>query len=531
MSEIKITLPYFNDPWMDNAVVNLYGILEAVKKRTAFKLKQLEPDRMEAVISDTDEFEEQLWMEITQRRDNVVFVEVEDKETGGRRKVRKDFVLIGYDSDKTAAIHERLRDFYSGTQGRELLHDVLQDLQIEESKRNHTCVLCGQRFSKRRSNLKQAIYPFVTKIKSISGVRSEDSDEKGITVMPENYRDVCPACYLAGIMAWADKTTIFRTVPGGYSIILLPIKKDLRRLYNLRKHYQLALNPYHRYTSLLAEPLVKGKPTKDEKMEYTSGPWSLLFAFTESFLFEILIKKGKGLTDAYEIICDTWLSLRIPSGQVKDVKTNRLNIADQPLVVLLNLILEQEILPYKKFLGQLYVMVEKGGRSSFDNEGLNEVRENLAKAFLSDDFNSFARSFVPRRRRRIVLKKEARDVLDKLLKEWRQKKMKLEEKHLETLRSAGNLIAETATTGIGLIYRLDRTRTLPEFWDSLREISRKMIGLEKPVKSTSLDGVIKLVQEHQEEQDWKEIKNLLLIYSCMYYSIKTYKPSEGGKGE
>ena len=110
--------------------------------------------------------------------------------------------------------------------------------------------------------------------------------------------------------------------------------------------------------------------------------------------------------------------------------------------------------------------------------------------------------------------------------------MKLEKEHLDTLRSAGNLIAETATTGIGLIYRLDRTRTLPEFWDSLREISRKMIGLEKPVKSTSLDGVIKLMQEHQEEQDaWKEIKNLLLIYACMYYSIKTYKPSKGGKGE
>ena len=110
--------------------------------------------------------------------------------------------------------------------------------------------------------------------------------------------------------------------------------------------------------------------------------------------------------------------------------------------------------------------------------------------------------------------------------------MKLTKDHLDTLRSAGNLIAETATTGIGLIYRLDRTRTLSDFWDSLREISRKMIGLEKPVKSTSLDGVIKLMHEHQEEQDaWKEIKNLLLIYACMYYSIKTYKPSKGGKGE
>ena len=528
MSELKITLPYFNDPWMDNAVVNLYGILKAVKKRIAFKLKQLERDRMEAVILDTDEFEKQLWTEITNRRDNVVFVEKKDKDTGGLRKVRKDFVLIGYDNDKeNPHIHHRLRDFYNEKQGRQILHKVIEDLQIEESKRNHTCVLCGQRFHERLSNLKQAIYPFVTKIKSLSGVRS---DRSGKLVLLENFKDVCPACYLAGILAWADRSTVFRTVPGGYSLLLIPVRKNLRDLHKLRDSYGSILSSSHRYTSLRAEPLVKGKSTQEEKMEFTSGQWSLLFAFTENFLRYGMLKSG-AMEEARKIACDTWLSLRIPSGQVKDVKANRLNIDERPLVVLLNLILEQETFPYKEFLGQLYVMVERGGRSVFDNDGLNEVRENLAKAFLSDDFNSFARSFVPRKRRRIVLKKEAREVLEKLLQEWRLKKMKLEKEHLDTLRSAGNLIAETATTGIGLIYRLDRTRTLPEFWDSLREISRKMIGLDKPVKSTSLDGVIKLVQEHQKEQDWKEIKNLLLIYSCMYYSIKTYKPSEGGKGE
>ncbi len=532
MSELKITLSYFNDPWMDNAVVNLYGILKAVKKRITFKLKQLERDRMEAVILDTDEFEKQLWTEITQRRNTVVFVEGKDKDTGGLRKVRKDFVLIGYDNDKeNPHIHHRLRDFFSEKQGRQILHKVIEDLQIEESERNHTCVLCGQRFHERLSNLKQAIYPFVTKIKSLSGVRSKDNKEKGITEMPENYKDVCPACYLAGILAWADRSTVFRTVPGGYSLLLIPVRKNLRDLHKLRDSYGSILSSSHRYTSLRAEPSVKGKSAQEEKMEFTSGKWSLLFAFTENFLRYRVLEKTGAMEEARKMACDTWLSLRVPLGQVKDVKANRLNIDECPLAVLLNLILEQKTFPYKEFLGQLYVMVERGGRSVFDNDGLNEVRENLAKAFLSDDFNSFARSFVPRKRRRIVLKKEARDVLEKLLKEWRLKKMNLEKEHLDTLRSAGNLIAETATTGIGLIYRLDRTRTLTEFWDSLREISRKMIGLEKPVKSTSLDGVIKLVQEHQEEQDWKEIKNLLLIYSCMYYSIKTYKPSEGGKGE
>jgi len=513
---------------MDNAVVNLYGILEAVKMRTAFKLKQLEQDRMEAIISDPDEFERQLWEEIITRRDSVVFVEVKDKKTGGKRKVRKDFVLIGYDSDKkNPHINHRLRDFFSKAQGRKLLHDVLQDLQIDESKRKHTCVLCGQRFFKRQSNLKQAIYPFVTKNKALGGgVRSEPKE--GVTLMQEYYKDVCSACYLAGIMAWADNATIFRTFSGGDAVILLPIRKNLTELQKLRESYSTILSSTNRYTSLRAEPLAKGK---EEKMEFPSGSWSLLLGFTENFIRYAILRRGKELTDAYEVFCDTWLSMRIPSGQVKDVKTDRLNIAEPPRTALLDL-LKNGIYPYKEFLGQLYVMVDKGEKSSFDNDGLNEVRENLSKAFLSDDFDSFAESFVLRKRRRIVLKKEARDTLDKLLYEWRVKKMNLEKEHLDTLRSAGNLIAETATTGVGLIYRLDRTRTLPDFWDSLREISRKMIGLEKPVKATSLDGVIKLIQEHQKEPDaWREIKNLLLIYASMYYSIKTYKSSQGGKGE
>ncbi len=532
MNALKITLPFFNDPWMDNAVVNLYGMLKEIEKRMKTSLKlSLEPERMEAIISDSNEFEEQFWTEIADRRDTVVFVEVEDKETGGRRKVRKDFVMIGYDSDKeNPHIHHRLRDFFSEAQGRELLHDVLLDLQTEESKRKYTCVLCGQHFSKRWSNLKQAIYPFVTKNKALGGgIRSEPKE--GVTFMLENYKDVCPACYLAGIMAWADSATIFRTFPGGYAIILLPIRKDFTELQKLRKSYSTIISSVNRYTSLRAEPLSKGKPAKEEKMEFTSGSWSLLFGFTENFVRYAILKTGKGLTDPYEIFCGTWLSLRIPSGQVKDVKSSRLNIAELPGMALLDL-LKSETYPYKEFLGQLYVMVDKGGKSSFDNNGLNEVRENLSKAFLTNDFDSFAESFVLRKRRRIVLKKEARKTLDKLLYEWRLKMIHLEKEHLETLRSAGNLIAETATTGVGLIYRLDRTRTLPDFWDSLREISRKMIGLEKPVKATSLDGVIKLIQEHQKEPDaWREIKNLLLIYASMYYSIKTYKPSEGGKGE
>jgi len=252
----------------------------------------------------------------------------------------------------------------------------------------------------------------------------------------------------------------------------------------------------------------------------------MLFGATEKFAQWAVLKLKDGLGEGYEKACNTWLALRIPSGTVKDVKSNQLNIEDLPRRTL-NILITKKTNPYKDFLGQLYVIVERGGRSVFDNDGLNRKREALSKAFLTNDFNAFAKEFVPRERKRIVLKKEARDVLEKLLQEWRLKKMKLEEEHLDILRSAGNLIAETATKSIGLIYRLDRSRTLPEFWDNLREISRKMIGLEKPVKSTSLDGVIKLMQAHQK--DWEEIKNLLLIYTCMYYSIKTYTPSKGGE--
>ena len=75
------------------------------------------------------------------------------------------------------------------------------------------------------------------------------------------------------------------------------------------------------------------------------------------------------------------------------------------------------------------------------------------------------------------------------------------------------------------MYKLDKVRTIDEFWSVLREISRKMAGMEKDelreIKPTAIDELVVMVKEH--EKIWKEIRDLLVIYSSMYLAIKKLK--------
>ena len=106
--------------------------------------------------------------------------------------------------------------------------------------------------------------------------------------------------------------------------------------------------------------------------------------------------------------------------------------------------------------------------------------------------------------------------------------MGIPKENLGTIKSVGNIIAKACKNNLSLLYKLDKVRNTAEFWSVLREISRKLIGLEekdmKMVKVTALDDLINLVKEHEDL--WKEIRDLLVIYSAMYYSIGSSKGGE-----
>jgi len=99
-------------------------------------------------------------------------------------------------------------------------------------------------------------------------------------------------------------------------------------------------------------------------------------------------------------------------------------------------------------------------------------------------------------------------------------------------------VAKISENNASLIYKLDKVRNISEFWSVLREISRKLAGLDeeklRKIRPTALDEVILLTKEIVEKNrdGWKEIRDLLVVYASMYYSLdKLGKKLKGGEEE
>ena len=108
--------------------------------------------------------------------------------------------------------------------------------------------------------------------------------------------------------------------------------------------------------------------------------------------------------------------------------------------------------------------------------------------------------------------------------------MGIPKENIGTIKSVGNIVAMASKNNLSLLYKLDKVRNLSEFWSVLREISRKMLGFKEEelakIKPKALDDLIQLVKTYEDQ--WKEIRDLLVVYSSMFYSIKS---RAGGEGE
>jgi hypothetical protein len=492
---MKIEIPMFQDVWMDNGVEHLYRIL----KDTNDVKTNLLNDKLEFEIINKENFIKSFIKNIEEKRDSVIFVEEKNKETGERRNIKKDFVLIQY-GKKVEGRNVLKEKIYLNPEER-----ITEIFDIINKKGKNKCILCGKTYQKKVDNLKQAVYPLVTKIKSLSGIRS----------LREQYIELCPLCYLIGTLEWCDEGIIYRVFPNSHSLVLLPRVYDFKKLNESKSKW---IN-----TVLTGERFSNIKVSKNEEgVEWTSGKFSTLLCFYEKF-FNWICLEEEGLMSfesSKNEICKDWTYIDIPWGLVKNIKFEKLDIGNNVLNVFYELIKNEKYL-YGDFIRKILYLRKTPKGTTIDNELTNQTRENLSRYFLMDDFQKFSHAFIPSKKGRIVINKESRDVLESLVYLWRLQKMGFEKGDLETIKSVGNIVAEVSTKSIGLLYRLDKTRSIDEFWNSLREISRKMIALENPVKVKSIDRVIEMINENEE--NWEEIKNLLVIYSCIYYYIKTFK--------
>jgi len=493
-------MPFYGDPWMDNGLVNLHSILKDIPScRT-----DLGDDGLTLSIEDKDDFIKELSKTIKARMNSIAFYYTKDKNTGEKRNIKKRHILIQYGS-KVEGKNVLKEKILSDTENR-----VRQIFQ-EEMKGSKICVLCNREYSKKVDNLKQSVHPTATKIRSLSGVRQKR----------EYYDNLCPLCYLIGSLEWLDKGLVYLNLPGKNedSFAFLPVMKDLRILSEFKTYFvDQFTNP--------ADPFSNLSPERG----FVEGEYSVMLCFYEKFFERVWLKEeveNYDLASEKVEICTDWMRLKIPSGIVKNVKIFSLKIPKNILKSIYELAKDDKLV-YSSFVHNLFF-------SSSRRAG-GDLRENVARGMLEDDFRRFSSGLLPRKGGHVVFIKEAKNVLYRLIPLWRMEGMGLTDADLKDLKSVARIVGVVSLNHISILYKLDRARTPAEFLDALRELGRRLVGLDKNdrkrVYPPALTKLVDLVELRMtEQQKFENVKNILTVYSCVEFSMLNYRGKGGKKSE
>jgi len=501
-SGFEITI--YKDPWMDNGLENFFRITGDLDSCNA----ELTATSVRIEIKNKEEFIKELTRKILEKRKNLLVIEKNDK-TNEIKEVKKDHLIL-QEEKKIGGKVAFKEDLYKREKTAGMLSRIFD---MKEGK--FRCILCSRSFDRAIKKLQQANYPFVTKIASLSGVRSY-KDGKALSLR-EYYDNLCPLCYLIGILEWTDEALIYRTIlEEKKSYLFMPYFENLRDLHSFKKLcvYSGILSNSERYSNIKVNPNV-------QDVEHTPGEYSTLLCFYEKFV--------QNATD--EIIASDWAVLHIPLGQVKNVKIDFLNINEGILGVIRELKESGRLERiYSDLMRKMYFYSQN--KNSTDWDTTRQIQENLSKYFLLDDFRSFTNILLPRKGGYVLFSSETRRALEELIFVWRWRRMDIPKERLDAIKSVGNIIAKASRNNASLLYKMDRVRTVDEFWSVLREIARKLPGMEekdlKMIKPTALDELIQLVKGVVEnnKEGWREVRDLLIVYSSMYYAID--RMSKGG---
>jgi len=533
---MKIRIPIYHDVWMDNGIENLHRIFVSIQKQEKGILQaDVESDRLEVEVFNSKRLKELLKHAIKTSRDNYIFYWDEDSNTKVKLNKKKAFVAIQYASKDQKAGRNKLKEkIFRDEDIDQVLEELLEELEeFESGKKRETCVLCGRPYHVSISNLHQAVYPFSTKIKSLSGVRTKVSPSGIMSGMTENYKRLCPICYLVGTLEWTDPAIIYRSFIGGktpgerFSVILLPSESNLAKLKEVKESYRPQIEPLAQEKVSNIRVRIRGR--EGEQRRPPIAKFTLLLGFLENFLRDYAAKKE--VLDYYNCrrkISENWIALEVPEGQVKDIRTYPHIVGNDFLRLLITLI-ESEYCPYHDFLGPLWL------RDSEDKPAdpaiQDEVKEELACSLITDNFDSFASNFVPRRRTSLVIYPSVKETLEQIIKEWRWHKMGLKEEDLEVVKKAARVVAKAGENSLSILYKLERARNLTELLDALTQVSHKIIGMEsKQLRYLSMDSVERLVEmlhsTGDDPQAFKDLRNTLVIFASVEWGKGTFKGGE-----
>jgi hypothetical protein len=180
-------------------------------------------------------------------------------------------------------------------------------------------------------------------------------------------------------------------------------------------------------------------------------------AFLERTIDEVAEKIGDAdlFAEVQRRVSEGWLILSIPQGRLKNISAHNL-ILDSPTLQLLTKLVEQGTLPYADCLSEIWVTDEKGKRLQ---DFVPALHEQMAKAILTNDFEQFAKAFVPKPRRQLRFSFSVESTVEKIVNLWRWSNM--DAQALEVVKKAGRALAAIAASRKQpvLLYNLERVRS------------------------------------------------------------------------
>ena len=496
---MKLKISVIPDVWMLNGIETLYTLISGVDGCKV----QIEAESLLIEIHDRERFLKSFENKISSKQDEVIFVEKLD-DKGQKRFVKKDFVLIQYGKAKDGrnVLKEKI---YS--QPKKRLRDIFSNVE----KGNKTCIICGNSFKKSVDKLKQAVHPFITKIKSLNGVRT----------LKENYDNLCPLCYLIGTLEWLDEAIIYRCFLGGgektYSVIFLPFELNLKKLHESKKEYRDILTD----RNSLVSNLLKIKPQDGKKAIGYEGEYTTILKFFEKFVKNILGEYKGTDEDIDELFgrvekkfCKSWIMIKIPSGKVKNVKLNYLDLENDFIKLLISLE-RKDIFIYDNIIDKIDLR-DKNNKPI--HEEIPKLRESLAKAVVFGNFREFSRLFLPRKN--VVKYNGHLKDLDELIKLWGLMLMGVE-RNLEDIKNAARTLAKLLKNHLSILYEMDKVRTKEDFIRVYQQACRRLLGIRederKEIYPLALEKFADLLI-NSSGNEWKTLRDVLLIYTSIYVS-------------
>jgi len=518
---VKMVWRMCNDPWIDNGLELFGRLVEEIQGQHPQVVQvHWEPEGLEITIWDEKRFMDLLDDKLQQQIDSTVFYTAEKK--GEKRSVMKPF--IGFNQQPPA----QYPPTFQASQRRQFLRTVFSAPPSPRQGEPKGCVLCSEPIGSDSEKLTLSVYPFVTKIRSLSGIRSQWRGD-GLSGFVE-YLSVCPRCYFLGSLVWADDKLLYLCDIGGTNgsaAILLPapIASSLIRLREVKNSYR----PMHgeRRTNVRFKRKPKGEGQPEEEQEVQDGPYSLLLAFLERAMDEIA-ERGE-VTDLFaEVqrrISEGWLIISIPQVRLKNITTHDL-ILDEPILKLLAQLVEQGNLPYAHCISEIRVTDEKGKRLQ---DLIPDLHEQMAKAILVDDFDLFAKTFVPKPRRQLRFPFAIESIVENLITLWRWSNM--DAQTLEIVKKAGRALARIAASKKQpvLLYALERVRSSSDLLEVLKEGVHRLIGLEaeemRYISLDALEQLTELLHQITDARQFADLKNTLIIFAGIAYAKDTMTES------